>query len=171
MVSPLPRQSPSTLSSPYTSEPPFEISPKSPKLVGPPPISRRSKHTNESVVSRLYSSTPQQPYTFDPPFCSSIPLESPRPASPSPRSHQNQIVQMVVNAPPSTVTVTTSTPSVPSSVNFPSSNLEVDRALSRAERRVRRAGHPKKKTRPHIYAAKVCQTVLYICTPASRPPI
>jgi hypothetical protein len=162
VVSSLPLQTPSTPPSSYEFEPPFHEAtpPKSPKLVSPPPMSRHSipsKHKEEPVVSPLSPSTPPKLYTLDRPF-------SPRPASLSPRSHQNLTVQMVVNAPslPSTVTVTTSTSSVPSSLNFPSSNLEVDRALSRAERRVRRTGYPKKKTRSHIYAAKVCQTPLSV---------
>ncbi|KIM84540.1 hypothetical protein PILCRDRAFT_818108 [Piloderma croceum F 1598] len=160
VVSPLPLQSPSTPPSSYEFEPPFhkEIPPESPKLASPPPLSRHSipsKRTKEPVDLPLSSSTPPKPFTFDPPLCNPIPLQSPRPASLSPRSHQNLTVQ-IANAPslPSTVTVTTSTSSVPSSLNFPSSNLEVDRALSRAERRVRRTGYSKKKTRPHIYAAK-----------------
>jgi hypothetical protein len=128
------------------------------------------KHTEKAPLPLQSPSTPSPTSNTHLPFRTPIPLQFTRPIDPPPRSNgsiqeSTVTVPMVVDAPslPSTVTVTASTTTVPSSSNFSAFYPEISPALVKSQQRIRRISSRRRyQSRKHIFADMVRILYCYV---------
>lgn len=115
-------------------------------------------------------STPSPSYRSNLEVHTPVPIQFPKRRSPPGKLHQltrEPAESMLIEGPsrPSTVTVTTSTASIPSTSTLPSSGIDLNEVLNSSERRYKRESSPRKyQNRPHIYADLVCGSFLCYST-------